>query len=111
MKKNMAYVMLYENFACTRELKKDSDGYYVLKKETVSNNAISPLKINIYLRNLGDHPAYNVSITLKQGSASFTQEIPKILPRQVKIHKMSVEIPRMSTKIEEIKGELRYDNI
>lgn len=111
MKSNMAYVVLYSNLACTVPLELDSNGYYILPKDIVTNNAISPLAINIYAKNEGDHNAYNVAITKIEGDIEVTDIIERIIPSDVQKHTIFIDIPMNVSSIGDIRVMIRYDNI
>lgn len=64
----MAFIKLYINRACTKEIEKDVNGDYILDKNKVSNNAHNPMTFTFYAKNVGSHKAYDYKIIKASGS-------------------------------------------
>lgn len=59
----MSYIQLYKNKALTTMIPKNTDGNYVLDLGVISNNAHNPFIFNIFAKNIGDHKAYDFTVT------------------------------------------------
>lgn len=108
----MAFVKLYTNRACTREIDKDVNDDYVFNVNKISNNAHNPLTITFYAKNIGSHKAYDFKMTKLTTPIDYTLISNKstLLPTEISICKAKIVVPNDNiTYTFSIKVE--YDNV
>lgn len=114
MVQGMSYVQLYKNKACTRELKKDSEGKYLLDIEVLTGNSQSPYQIILYAKNNGSHKAYDVSLELLSSSLSNTAVVnQKNTLESLEDSKITITFPTASLQRgnHSIEMRLNYDSV
>lgn len=60
---NQAYIKIYKDMACTKELGKGLDDSYVINVNVPTGHSSLTLKHNIYIKNVGTYKAYNIALT------------------------------------------------
>jgi hypothetical protein len=97
MVEGMAFLKLYENKACTRELKKDVNGNYILNVPVLTANAQSPFISNIFVKNEGDHKAYDCNITLISSTITNTSIVTTVVSNVILVvgesRKCTISVP------------------
>lgn len=111
----MAYLKIFENQACTRELPKDENGNYILNISFLTANAQEPYQIILWVKNDGSHSAYDSSVTIESSTISNSQvdvQLPSVIYSQ-EIKKTLISFPTVQGLTGEHTITLRiyYDNI
>lgn len=109
----MSYLKLYYNKACTRELEVDAEGNFIYNSRNISNNAIMPLTLNLWCKNIGSHTAYEVQLTQINSDLSIVlpAKQEKLLPKQLIPLSIQITIPKGDTERHNISLRLEYDSI
>lgn len=107
----MSYVELYKNNALTDVVPKNVNGDYIYELDVISNNARSPYTFNVYARNIGDHKAYGVQISVTQGSATTTTTPLDLVPNQYTKIPISINIAQGAITQEYVELKVVYDSI
>lgn len=75
----MAHLKLFKNKACTESIESNEEGTFLYNSDPVSNNALRPITFNIYVKNVGTHNAYDVSVRKIQSDYPIIATMTKTL--------------------------------
>ena len=109
----MAKIKLYADSSCLNELPRAYNGNYVFSTSVVTGNSDINYNRNIYVKNVGTHKAYNITLTQLTGDKVISFIIPKteLLPNRTMTCKLSSKF----VKGEKFSGSLQikvdYDNL
>ena len=73
----MAKLKLYEDICCTQEVKFNIYGNYALDIKAISGQPTHTLKKILYIKNVGSHKAYNISLKRDNDNISIEKETLK----------------------------------
>ena len=113
MVQGRSYLQLFLNKACTRELEKDENGDYIYDLQNVSINAVTPLRLNFWCKNVGSHSAYEVSLQVTSSDIEVTAptKIDRVLSSQILSVPVDINIQPSLKKDYNITMRFEYDSI
>ena len=114
MYNGQAKLKLYEDTSCTKEIRLSPTGEYILNARIVTGHASGTYNKNIYIKNVGSHSAYNISVTkLTDTSSEATiQNSFSTLPSNArKVIKVSIPYTKGDRNTIRISMKVDYDNI
>lgn len=108
----MSHLKLFKNFACTDEIESNVEGTFVYTSEPVSNNAMKPNTVTLFVKNVGTHKAYDLTIKV------ITTDIPILgtVDKSIVLSKQVVRLILSGDFEKGIKGNkavitLEYNNV
>lgn len=114
MYNGQAKLKLYEDTSCTKEIRLSPIGEYILNARIVTGHSSGTYNKNIYIKNVGSHSAYNISVTkLTDTSSEATiQNSFSILPSNAReVIKISIPYTKGDRNTIRISMKIDYDNI
>lgn len=109
----MAFIKCFTDMACNGEVEMNDDCNFTIPKNIVTNNNINPYIYNIWLKNVGDHTAYdiNISIVGERSDARITYKPTQLVPKQVGRIRVEIDVAEGSTDIVPLQLSMQYSNI
>ena len=114
MYSGQAKLKLYEDTSCTKEIRLSPTGEYILNARIVTGHASGTYNEKIYVKNVGSHSAYNISVTkLTDTSSEATiQNSFSTLPSNAReVIKVSIPYAKGDRNTIRISMKVDYDNI
>ena len=107
----MSYLRMYSNRAGTNELPM-VNGCYEFSFPVISTNAYSPYSFCLYLKNVGSHNAYDVSVICTNDTTATIKTLnQKVHPNGVTPVRIKFPIAKNTNKTQVFKFKVHYDSI
>lgn len=109
----MAYIKLYEDSSCKKELTRGMYDYYTLKLRIPTGNAYG-YKKTLYAKNVGSHKAYNVNVLETQDSSNKAVIIMSkniLAPNEKCLIKISINFEKEEVGQYALGFDVLFDNI
>lgn len=111
---NQAYLRIYEDMACTKEIKNGLSDSYIVSIMIPTGHGNINFRRNLYIKNTGTHTAYNVtSNKIYDSSNKATVSVVKntLRPKESTIVEVGIQYLKGETTSHLVTVELEYDNI
>lgn len=112
--KNQAYLRIYEDMSCTKELKQGVNNDYIINIQVPTGHSDINYKKNIYIKNIGTHKAYNIIANKSYDSsnkANLTLSKNNLVSTEYTKLEVSIQYCKGDTTNHQVQIKLEYDNI
>ena len=111
---NQAYLRLYEDMLCNKELLKGITDDYVVSFSVPTGHSDLTFNKTIYVKNTGTHKAYNITVTKQYDSskkATINSKLTSLAPQHSDKFKVSIPYSKGEKKNYQVSLNVEYDNI
>ena len=111
---NQAYLKIYEDMACTKELKQGFNNDYIINVQVPTGYSNINYKKNLYVKNVGTHTAYNIVSSKNYDSSSkATVTLSKSIlhSKESALLQVSINYTKGDKVNHQVQVTLDYDNI
>ena len=111
---NQAYLRLYEDMLCNKELRKGITDDYVVSFSVPTGHSDLTYNKTIFVKNTGTHKAYNITVTKQYDSsnkATINSKLTSLAPKHSGKFKISIPYSKGEKKNYQISLNVEYDNI